>query len=322
VIYINEWMADNTFTIANPVGKAYEDWFELYNPGTNSVDLGGLFLADSITNKFQFEIPPGYIIPAGGFLLVWADNTPERNGTNQSDLHVNFQLNKRGEAIGLFGPDGTIIDFVAFGQQTNDVSEGRYPDGAANIVYMPTATPRKANVSNLVQGNTPPVLGPLPDRRLVVGQTLSFIITAVDNDTPPQTLTFSLLTNAPTGAILSPAGQFNWTPAPNQAPSTNVISLQVADNGTPPASATGQFTVFVGEPTKLAPGAINIGNGQISFSFATLAGKTYQVQVKNNLNDASWSDLGQPQTATGAALSLSDNLQAHPQRFYRIRVGE
>ena len=40
-VRINEWMADNRATLADPADGDYEDWFELYNPGTNTVDLGG-----------------------------------------------------------------------------------------------------------------------------------------------------------------------------------------------------------------------------------------------------------------------------------------
>src|SRR5439155_16858409 len=123
----------------------YDDWFEIYNPDAKTVSLGGYYLTDNLTNKFQYQIPNGYTIPPGGHLLVWADNEPSQNSTNSSDLHVNFQLNKAGEAIGLFAADGTQIDAVTFGAQTSDVSEGRYPDGGGNVSARAIPTPRAAN---------------------------------------------------------------------------------------------------------------------------------------------------------------------------------
>ncbi len=42
-IVINEWLADNTHTLADPADSGFEDWFELYNPRTNAVDIGGYF---------------------------------------------------------------------------------------------------------------------------------------------------------------------------------------------------------------------------------------------------------------------------------------
>ena len=108
------------------------------------MDLGGFFLTDNLTNKFQFEIPNNgrYVIPPGGFLLVWADGETGQNSTNRADLHASFNLRAAGEAIGLFAADGTPIDAVTFGQQTNNVSMGRSPDGSNPIVFLSQPSPR------------------------------------------------------------------------------------------------------------------------------------------------------------------------------------
>ncbi|MBK7998019.1 MAG: hypothetical protein IPK15_04620, partial [Verrucomicrobia bacterium] len=103
-----------------------------------------------------------------GFLLVWADNETAQNSTNLIDLHASFQLRQAGEALGIFAADGTQIDAVTFGVQTNNVSEGRYPDGAAARVFMLTATPRSANVSS--SSAAPPQISSL----VIVGNTVSF----------------------------------------------------------------------------------------------------------------------------------------------------
>jgi hypothetical protein len=149
VVFINEWMASNNADsgIADPADGDYDDWFELYNPGPATVDLGGLFLTDNLANKFQFEIPQNghYLIASGGYLLVWADSESNQNSTNRSDLHVNFRLRAAGEAIGLFAADGVQIDAVTFGQQTNNISMGRSPDGSEDVVFLPQPSPRQAN---------------------------------------------------------------------------------------------------------------------------------------------------------------------------------
>ncbi len=78
------------------------------------------------------------------------------------------------------------------------------------------------------------------------GQLLTFTNSATDNNVPPRPLVFSLGTGAPTKATINPStGVFQWRPTASQAPSTNVISVVVTDNATPPLSATQQFTVFV-----------------------------------------------------------------------------
>jgi hypothetical protein len=146
-VFINEWMASNTGALTDPADGHFDDWFELYNPTASAADLAGYYLTDNLGNKTQFRIPAGYNVPARGYLLVWADNEPAQNTTNHLDLHTSFQLSKNGEAIGLFAPDGTQIDAVTFGPQTNNISEGRYPDGAAQRYFMPTPTPRAPNIT-------------------------------------------------------------------------------------------------------------------------------------------------------------------------------
>ncbi len=146
-VRVNEWMADNTAAsgITDPVDGDAEDWFELYNAGTTPVNLGGFFLTDTTANPTQFTIPAGTVIPAGGYLLVWADGEADQNATANGQLHVNFKLSAAGESIGLYTPDGTRVDLVTFGPQLPDAAQGRYPDGADGIV-LPVATPGKRNV--------------------------------------------------------------------------------------------------------------------------------------------------------------------------------
>jgi hypothetical protein len=146
-VVINEWMAANTRTLRNTNnGAHFDDWFELFNPSDTPADLTGCFLTDTLADRSQFPIPPGCVIPPRGFLLVWADGLPSLNNSNSPDLHVNFQLARNGEAIGLFAGDSTPIDTVTFGPQADDVSQGRYPDGAASISLLTTPTPRQPNV--------------------------------------------------------------------------------------------------------------------------------------------------------------------------------
>ena len=180
VVYINEWMAANAGFIRDPVDNDADDWFELYNPNAVAVDLGGYFLTDNLTNQFQFAIPNNghYVIPPLGYLLVWADNETGQNSTNRADLHVNFQLRQAGEAIGLFAADGTLVDSVTFGEQTNDVSEGRYPEGTGPIFAMLTPTPRSAN------SDPNPVSGPEIISISVAGGTqVSFTVSTISGRT-------------------------------------------------------------------------------------------------------------------------------------------
>ncbi|HEX7576885.1 MAG TPA: lamin tail domain-containing protein, partial [Verrucomicrobiae bacterium] len=298
-VSINEWMADNTITLADPADNNYEDWFELYNFGANPVDLGGYYLTDKLTDKTQFLVPNNghYQIPPQGYLLVWADNESSQNNTNRADLHVDFALSKGGEAIGIFAADGTQIDAVTFGAQPSDVSQGRFEDGTANIISFVIPTPRAANVLP----NTPPILAAINDVEMIVGQLLAFTASATDTNVPAQTLTYSLGADTPADAAINhTTGQFQWTPA--CAPGTNTISVVVTDNGTPSLSATQTFHVIV-FPLPTVNVNFSAGQLQLSWPVGTLQEADDVAGPFNDVTD----------------VSPYSPIMTAPIKFYRIR---
>jgi hypothetical protein len=243
-VTLNEFMAANT-TLPDPADGDFDDWFELHNAGNAPVDLSGYTLTDELANPAKYLIPPGSIVPPGGFLLVWADE--EGNQTQPGGpLHANFKLSAAGEALGLFAPDGSLVDGFTFGAQTNDVSQGRYPDsGPLPLVTLDRPTPGAPN--DLVGGNRPPVLDPIADRTAPELSPLRFTVTASDPDAGQQ-LTFSLGADAPAGASLEPdTGVFAWTPAEAQGPGEYTFTVRVTDNGTPPRAASRTVTITVSE---------------------------------------------------------------------------
>ena len=256
-----------------------------------------------------------HLIPPGGFLVVWADSEPSQNSTNQPELHVNFRLSKEGEFIGLFAPDGTAVSAVAFGLQSESVSQGHFPDGTGPLVFMPTPTPGAPNTAP----NTPPSLTPIADRFLYTGQSLQFVATAGDGDFPTQSLWFSIDAGLPAGPSINPTtGFFSWTPQPATLPATNPVTIRVTDNGNPPLSDAKTFSVFVFPPPTLA-GACSAGDDLVSLSFSSLPGRTYQLEFKNNLDDSFWAPLGNPVSGTGGLLLMSDE-KGQSRRFYRLTL--
>ena len=231
------------------------------------------------------------------------------------DLHASFALSKSGESLGLYGPDGTtLIDSLAFGQQIDNVSEGRFADGASARYSMSMPTPRGPN--RLVGGNTPPQLASIPSYVIRLGQSVNFNAMATDPEAPPQILTYSLGGTPPLGATITSGGAFSWTPMANQVPSTNSLIVTVNDNGVPMESASQGFTI-IALPQPVA-GISADGSGSVTIVFDTIVGRSYRVDYKNNLTDATWLPLTPNVVATGVTLSVPDNIGAQPQRFYRI----
>jgi len=152
-VVINEWMADNAGPggVVDPLDGLFQDWFELFNPNTNGVSLTGFHLTDNLSQPTKFKIPSGTVIGPRGFLFVWADNQPEQNAADPNGhLHASFALNNGGEAIALFNPVGVAQHVIVFEDQTQNVSQGLFPDGDTNAVYFMTNwTPRASNVLGL-----------------------------------------------------------------------------------------------------------------------------------------------------------------------------
>ncbi|HUR46834.1 MAG TPA: lamin tail domain-containing protein, partial [Candidatus Saccharimonadales bacterium] len=132
---INEWMA---------APASGSDWFEIFNPSAQPVALGGLYLTDDLstpTSRKKYQIPALSFIGTGlyGFQEFFAD-------TPVGGDHTNFKLSNSGEALGISYPDGSVIDSITFGPQQTGVSQGRLPDGSANIVSFPASpTPADSN---------------------------------------------------------------------------------------------------------------------------------------------------------------------------------
>ena len=89
-LYINEFAANNT-GITDEHGEQ-EDWIEIYNANDFPVDIGGLYISDSLNFPLKCQISKDFpdltTIQPYGYLVLWADNDPE-----QGILHLNFKLN-------------------------------------------------------------------------------------------------------------------------------------------------------------------------------------------------------------------------------------
>ena len=227
-VTINEWLALNVAGLKDPADGRFDDWFELYNDGSKPVDLSGYFLSDNPANPTQFTIPPATFIPAGGYLLVWADGESAQNSLGMG-LHTNFKLATAGESIVLAAPDGSAVDQVTFGPQTADVSQGRTPDGyTASTVNFTSPTPGSGNPPNTAAGW--PTLDAVAPMRVNEGAVIEFALRGATTDTAALPLIYSLLA-APEGAQVNPVtGAFHWQPTEVDGPGVYRFQARVSDS--------------------------------------------------------------------------------------------
>lgn len=143
-IVINELLSANQNGITDNVGEL-EDWFEVYNPNSFPVNLGGYYFSDDpeVRNKWVVptSFPDSVTVPANGWLLFWADADIE-----QGVLHADFRLSNNGEYLSLASPDGyTLADEIQWSYIAPDTSLGRITDGADQWVLFVVSTPDASN---------------------------------------------------------------------------------------------------------------------------------------------------------------------------------
>jgi len=201
-LVINEFMASNDAAVSDAEdtgsgdGSPYDDWFEIYNPGADAVDLAGMYVTDNMDNLKMYMIPEGNpaqtTIPAGGFLVIWADNEPD-----QGPRHAAFALSGGGEAIALVESNGLIIiDSYAYGTQQTDFSYGRNPDGGETWQTFSLSTPGASN--NGGSNNLPPVISDIIVSPDPVDPGVTVTVSAEISD---DNLSTVQLTYGPAGAV-------------------------------------------------------------------------------------------------------------------------
>jgi GH43 family beta-xylosidase len=172
---------------------------------------------------------------------------------------------------------------------------------------------------NLITGiNHAPVLAPVPDQQTRAGQTLLVTNIATDTEAPPQLLLFTLL-NRPDGAGIGTLnGVFSWRPSVSQADSTNLVTVRVADTGTPSLTATQSFYVTVGKLNLPVINAPAWSNGFFQMTVTGDDGPDYQIWRSTNLAD--W-ELLQQFNAPALPFNWTNPAATKDSaRFYRIQL--
>ncbi len=184
---INEIMADNVLTTKDDQG-APAPWFEIYNASSDDIPIGGYGITDDFSNPKKSVLPAGTTVPAGGFLVLWADGNPASGPT-----HVGILLSPGGGSLGLARPDGSFIDRLTYGAQVTDMSAAREPDGSDNwaaaewTVSPGAANPTGAGQPRAAQADTDPpetiaAAGDVSDRVLGYDLIPQFQLNIADSD--------------------------------------------------------------------------------------------------------------------------------------------
>lgn len=127
-------------------GTAERDWLELWNSSDEDVSLAGWRLIDGSEEGLDEDgavlIDPSLTIPAGGYLVLFADASP-----NLGPTHVDLGLSGDGELLELRDPLGNSADRLDFGPLLGGWSFARNGDGSDDWLVVAVPTPGAPNGS-------------------------------------------------------------------------------------------------------------------------------------------------------------------------------
>jgi len=144
-VVINEFLAANICTngLRDEDGEL-QDWIELHNRSTGSVNLNGWAVSDD-PDQWDLWTLPAVTLAPDQYLIVFASGK-DRRPTNGGNLHTSFKLSASGQYLGLFNanfPREVATQFLPnYPEQRPDISYGLYNDAFG---YLTNPSPRAAN---------------------------------------------------------------------------------------------------------------------------------------------------------------------------------
>jgi hypothetical protein len=296
-------------------------------PGTNTIttvvtDNGEPTL--SATNSFLVfvrdinstpTLPPQPDRAVNELTLLVVTNTATEN--NVFPLNLSYHLPN--------GPFDATIDAKGIIRWTpsEEVGPGSYAITTIVTDLDSSFTATNSFLVTVNEVNSAPVMPFQSNVIMSGGGVFSLANEATDPDKPFNALTYQLLVS-PASASIDVNGLITWTPAPNQVPSTNVFTTKVTDFN-PLAvnaqhlSATNSFTVTV-LPPGLPPiiQGITVEDGTATITWSAVIGRTYRLQLKNDVTATNWTNVAPDIIATTSFVSATNNIGTSQSRFYRI----
>ncbi len=131
--------------VPNPAGSdAGLEWIELYNPGTQPIDVTGwrfeVFKSEGSRSDTD-GLPEGTTIDPGGFLLVGGEAVAGTDVTLETDLGSG----EGGDGLALVDACGTTVDAVVYGGTNEDGAPDEHGEAS------PTAAPRPGEDEGLAR---------------------------------------------------------------------------------------------------------------------------------------------------------------------------
>ncbi len=284
--------------LAGPVDNARDEFVELHNPTTSAVDLSGW----KLKGASDFIFPNSSTLRAGDYIVVVGFNPV----TDTATLNAFRSGTGMAASVPVFGPftpklpnDGGDVEIarpIAAGTVFVNVDKVEYTDFAPWPLAPDGTGPSLQRLSRAVIGNDPANWASATATPGAVN-TGESVIADNDGDGMPNTYEDANGLNK----------FVNDANGDNDGDGQSNLAEYLA--GTNPNNAADRFIIT---------SVVKAGGPGFVLTFPAKAGKTYTIQYKNALTDATWSALTNiPATGADAPSQYTDPT-ALPTRFYRI----
>lgn len=146
-VVINEVMQSNIDCIMDDINEFPDSWVELYNAGSEAVNLKDYKVSDSNKEADAYKLPNKTLAPKQ-YAIVYCD----KEGTG---MHTPFRLESGKNCKFYLFKDGEVIDNLPSGmkkQPAPNIAYGRKTDGGGEWGYQLKPTPEAENCGTIVDG--------------------------------------------------------------------------------------------------------------------------------------------------------------------------
>ncbi len=142
-LVINELMQSNIDCIMDDLNEFPDSWVELYNSGTNYVNLAEYSICDKNDATKAWPLP-AQTIPAKSYIIIYCDKEATKR-------HTDFRLESgKGCSVYLFQKNELVDKIEGLKKQPSpNVAYGRSEDGGKKWGYMLTPTPGASNTGGI-----------------------------------------------------------------------------------------------------------------------------------------------------------------------------
>ena len=147
-VAITEVAPVNT-TVPQSAQDEYFDYVELYNTGTEEINLKNYKLSESKKSESFHQLPDVTVNP-GEYVAIFCGES-DYVSSKTGNIYVNYGLNRYGETIYLMDNDNVVVDSFSYSRMQSGYSSGRDINGTLDEVCFAKLTPGSANPTDTLK---------------------------------------------------------------------------------------------------------------------------------------------------------------------------